>query len=887
MAYIIGVDIGGSHITAALLAAETGFIIKQNKKNIDTGADRNTIISTWIDCIHSVIKKAEKKNITGVSIAMPGPFDYENGICRVTGLSKYESVFGLNIKAALKQKLAIDTKCTVVFINDAKAFAMGVSEETDTLLAVTFGTGLGAAFIQNGKICNGGANGIPENGELYNIPYEDSTIENYLSARYIIKRFEELSGEKLPDVASVTLHKNVQSIEQVFNEFGKRAGSFLKKYMHYLNSNLLVIGGGISKSYYRFEESLKKELGTDVIVRVSADTETDIIKGTFRYFKMMNKTTGRKLRKTSQQLLLLEKAERINGYDIYPAYVIEPNRISNNWNVIAEIAIKNKQIIIDGFSGVLWDIFIKNLSQALQAKGVEASYISVESAFKNEADIFSITDSYTGGYDPLFGKLCPLNLIDFFDAEKLEKLIPSEEGITVIYGTGASLCGWKAPLIYIDVPKNEIQYRSRAGSITNTGISNAFNAKLMYKRFYYIDWPVLNRHKKELLIRIDYFIDGQHTDNLVLMSGDDLRRTMQKITHDVFRVRPWFEAGVWGGQWMKEKIQHINKTEINYAWSFELIAPENGVVLQSDKKLLEFSFDFLMFYDNDAINGKEGAARFGDEFPIRFDFLDTYDGGNLSVQCHPSTEYIKKDFGENFTQDETYYILDCKPDAKVYLGFQDDINPEEFRQQLENSFQTNDAIDIPKYVQVHDAQKHDLFLIPNGTIHCSGINNLVLEISATPYIYTFKMYDWIRPDLDGNPRPLNIKRAFENLDFSRKGNYVTEKLISKPYLYSSGDGWQCFHLPTHQEHFYDIIRYEIDTEVEIETFDSCHVLSLVEGKSVGVAAANNNENRFYYAETFIVPAAAKKYRLINNTVQKIKVVVAFLKPLQQNKIDKY
>jgi len=84
MAYIIGVDIGGSHITAALLAAETGFIIKQNKKNIDTGADRNTIISTWIDCIHSVIKKAEKKNITGVSIAMPGPFDYENGICRVT-----------------------------------------------------------------------------------------------------------------------------------------------------------------------------------------------------------------------------------------------------------------------------------------------------------------------------------------------------------------------------------------------------------------------------------------------------------------------------------------------------------------------------------------------------------------------------------------------------------------------------------------------------------------------------------------------------------------------------------------------------------------------------------------------------------------------------------
>ena len=216
------------------------------------------------------------------------------------------------------------------------------------------------------------------------------------------------------------------------------------------------------------------------------------------------------------------------------------------------------------------------------------------------------------------------------------------------------------------------------------------------------------------------------------------------------------------------------------------------MLLESDKHLLELSFDFLMYYDNQAIIG-DAADIFGYEFPIRFDFLDTFDGGNLSLQCHPRPDFIKQHFGETFTQDETYYILDCGDDAQVYLGFQEGIDPQAFHEALEHSADNGVEVDVEKFVQVFPANKHDLFLIPHGTIHCSGKNNLVLEISATPYIFTFKMYDWLRLDLDGKPRPLNIERAFKNLRFEIQGETVERDLISKPHTNSRHGGWLATH----------------------------------------------------------------------------------------------
>ena len=303
--------------------------------------------------------------------------------------------------------------------------------------------------------------------------------------------------------------------------------------------------------------------------------------------------------------------------------------------------------------------------------------------------------------------------------------------------------------------------------------------------------------------------------------------------------------------------------------------PENGLVLGSDARL-ECSFDLLMYRAHERVLGR-AAPRFGYAFPIRFDYLDSIDGGNLSIQCHPRPDYIREWFGEPFTQDESYYIVTCTPGAQVYLGFRDGVDPDRFREAVEASRAQGSTVPIDDYVYSAAAQPHDLFLIPSGTVHASGTGNLVLEISATPYIYTFKIYDWMRRDLEGNRRPLNIERAWDNLDFGRREAYARDRLRPKPRVVAEGPGWREWFLGTHDDIFYAVHRYDLDGEMATSTDDRCHVLNVVEGAGVTVETSDGQRARFNGGETFVIPAAAGAYTLAPLGDGPCKVVKAFVK----------
>jgi mannose-6-phosphate isomerase class I len=582
------------------------------------------------------------------------------------------------------------------------------------------------------------------------------------------------------------------------------------------------------------------------------------------------------LRNTMQPIMPAKaKENNSSSYNIYPSFKIK-KPINIGYESLGQYIINaGVNFILDGYGGVQWEIVRESLNEFFRSKGIEASWIPVENCLKSEKEIDQLISPSLGDDDPLFGKIYSGQLRDFYDEFKLAALAPDKKNFTIVYGCGAALVNWKCPVIYFDVPKNEIQFRSRAGKVNNLGARQPEDAKAQYKRFYFVDWVIFNKHKQALLPLLDIIVDEQRPDEVTWMSGQNLRSSLNEMSSNAFRARPWFEPGVWGGQWIKNNIEGLNKEVVNYAWSFELIAPENGIVIENNGNRLEVSIDSLLYHNNITILGK-AAKRFGHKFPIRFDFLDTIDGDNLSLQCHPTVAYTKENFGEDFTQDETYYILQAKSDAKVYLGFCEDINKDQFKHVLEDSFNNSKPLDVENYVQTFPAKKHDLFLIPNGTVHSSGKNNLVLEISATPYIFTFKMYDWVRDDLSGNPRTLNIDRAFDNLNFDRKGDVVTDTLISKQTVIRQGTDLQVIKLSTHPDHFYAIERLEFDTVIADVTNDHCLVLSLVEGESITVQTGKH-EQIVHYAETFIIPASANIYTLRNNGNERVKVIKAYVK----------
>ena len=896
---ILGVDIGGSHISAALVDAVDGSILQDTfcKEKVDAQGEGSIIISQWLNTLQKTLEKLPACDLRGIGIAMPGPFEYNQGVSLIDGVNKYHGLYGMNIGAAFKSRLDTWQDLPITFENDAACFGLGESFSGEAascrkIIAITLGTGYGATFISDHHILKEG-DGIPPDGVLYNSPFKGGMAEDFISARWIISEYDKLSGKgrKEPrEIAEQGILFNDTAARKVFADFGANLALSLLPWVRSFGADGVVLGGNISQAHPLFLPALRSVLEQENIhckLILSGNMELSAISGAAHLLPMetlsKNKQTAYADWRKSSQLLMPQQVLYGTGtageYDLYPFRRLGDDTIFRGYASLAEWISRHKTVIIDGYIGNDWKAIREQLTTFLDRQSVRVLWYETFAFEKPEQQIEGLVSPFLGEPGDVWGKKTTLTLQDFYQ-ERISAIQPAKDcDCTIVIGVGAALCGWDAPVLYIDLPKNELQYRMRAGSITNLGSPatiTSSSAVEMYKRFYFVDWVVLNDHRQRIKDRITIVADGQWKEDISWTLSGSVVTGLKAAAHNVFRVRPWFEAGAWGGQWLKNHIPGLPQDEVNYAWSFELIVPENGLVFEGDGNLLELSFDWLMEQETTSVLGKD-SVRFGTEFPIRFDFLDTFDGGNLSIQCHPSLSYIQENFGEHITQDETYYILDCEKDAGVWLGFQDNINPAEFRTVLENSVTENQPVEMEKYVQHHQAHKHDLFLIPNGTVHSAGKDNLVLEISATPYIFTFKMYDWLRLDLNGEPRPINIGHAFNNLNFDRKGEKVKKELISHPYVLEEKGDYRLIHLPTHAEHFYDVHRIEFEKEAGIDTNGKCHVLMVVEGQSVSVRTTGGETHRFSYAETFVIPAAANSYRLINEGNSPIKIIKAFLK----------
>ena len=271
----------------------------------------------------------------------------------------------------------------------------------------------------------------------------------------------------------------------------------------------------------------------------------------------------------------------------------------------------------------------------------------------------------------------------------------------------------------------------------------------------------------------------------------------------------------------------------------------------------------LVFYKPVELLGDKVHARFGMEFPIRFDFLDTMGGGNLSLQVHPLVSYIQENFGMHYTQDESYYILDGEDDGIVYLGTKEGIKPDELIDELEKAQRGESIFPDDKFINKFPAKKHDHFLIPSGTIHCSGKNTMILEISATPFIFTFKLWDWARLGLDGLPRPVHIEHGKKNIQYDRDTKWVENNLINKIDKIAEGEGWKEERTGLHDREFIETRRHWFSKKVTHNTNDLVNMLNLIEGDEAIIESPTNSFEPYivHYAETFIIPANVGEYTI--------------------------
>ncbi|ARK12941.1 class I mannose-6-phosphate isomerase [Fibrella sp. ES10-3-2-2] len=520
-------------------------------------------------------------------------------------------------------------------------------------------------------------------------------------------------------------------------------------------------------------------------------------------------------------------------------------------------------VAVDTYLGVYTDEIIAGLGSLSD----QLTVVETSQALLSESEIDSLVSDYVTD-DPVFGYVCPFELSAFFDETKLvtcqQTIQAVTEGVVLIVGAGAALFVDQPDLLlYADMPRWEIQLRFRKNRVGNLGAQNADAVfAYQYKRAFYVDWKVLDRHKKHYMKQWDYVVDTTLEKTPKLISGLALRNAMALTVQRPFRVVPFFDPGPWGGQWLKE-VCDLDRSAVNYAWGFDCVPEENSLLYNFDGETFEIPSIDVVFSHPVELLGEAVFNAFGAEFPIRFDFLDTVEGGNLSLQVHPLHEYMREKFGMGYTQNESYYFLEAKEDACVYLGLKENISSTDMIGDLEKAQHGDVDFDAEKYVKKWPIKKHDHALIPAGTVHCSGANSVVLEISATPFNFTFKLWDWGRTGLDGQPRPISLEHGKNNIQWDRTTQWTKDNLLNQIEEIGRGDGWREERTGLDEDSFIETRRHWFSTTVSHHTQGVVNVINLIEGDEAVVESPSDAFVPFvvHYAETFIVPASVGAYTI--------------------------
>ena len=557
---------------------------------------------------------------------------------------------------------------------------------------------------------------------------------------------------------------------------------------------------------------------------------------------------------------------------------------------LADRAAKEGVVVaLDGYTTANWTVFVNLIARECCLLGLGFEAIDANAAtLKSGKEIDAIIDPlliWDTKIDPtlLYGKVYKggyQGLMDKARTEAFKKAVPASRQagkISVVYGYGSLIPELRELYdvkVFFDLTPMKSMLRIRRGEYSNLGKERPGIINRTIRRCYYCDFECAVRNRHELWENNvpDWYVLDNDPQNLQLMPFGTFSDICAQLVKYPFRAKPCYLEGVWGGSYMK-KLRKLPEEMRNAAWVFDFIPMEVSVVVEAGDEKLDINYCSFVHKEGVNLMGEDCVKKFEGYFPIRFNWDDSYHStGNMSIQCHSGGEYNVKNYNEFGRQDESYYVVVTGHDAKTFIGFRDDADIPQFFRDIEAADTEHKPCDYMKYVSYEESKPGLQVMLPAGTIHSSGRNQVILEIgSLTIGSYTYKMYDYLRLDFDGKQRPIHTRLGEENVRQDRRYSVIhdpesPEYIVQKPRLAASGEGWEEYILGENPQVYFSLRRLEFEKKCEQDTGGKLfHVLTLVDGDAVRVRSVRHPERYFdlQFMDIVCVPADMGRYVIEN------------------------
>lgn len=564
----------------------------------------------------------------------------------------------------------------------------------------------------------------------------------------------------------------------------------------------------------------------------------------------------------------------------------------------------NVAIGLDGYTTAQWQLFLNLLSRELGVLGIGLETIDGNAAtFISDEEINAMIDSmleWDTKKDPtlLFGRIYRGGYQGMLEADKVKSFKDNVNAaktgkgkVIAVYGYGVLVPElrdlYDLKLFFDVTPKTSI-LRIRGGEYANIGKKRPDIPARVIRRCYYCDFEMAVNSRKELLQSdaIDYMVLSDDVRNVKMLPRKSFDEVCSQLVKYPFRAKPVYLEGVWGGTFMK-KLRNLPDEMRNAAWVFDFIPMEVSVLVEAGENVLDINYCTFVHKEGVKLMSEDCVKKFHGYFPIRFNYDDSYHStGNMSIQCHSGSKFNIEQYGEFGRQDESYYVCATGHDAKTFIGFRDDADIPQFFKDIEAADTEHKPCDYMKYVSYEESKPGLQVMIPAGTIHSSGRNQVVLEIgSLTIGSYTYKMYDYLRLDFDGKQRPIHTRLGEKTVAQDRRTTWVRENIVQKPRLAEEGEGWQEYIVGENPLLYFSLRRLEFEKVCEQDTHgERFHVLALVDGEKVRIRSVEHPE-RYYdagYLDIICVPADMGKYVIENLGKEPVRVHKTMLRDGYQN-----